>query len=60
MCLKNSISSVIKPDPKLDDSVLAVDDSGIESQAPPIDNFSGNSKVNKIIKIEQIPEDLDS
>ena len=50
MCLKNSISSVLRSDPKGDDALLDVEESVTEPQAARIDNCSGNSKIVQVIK----------
>ena len=55
MCLKNSIASVLKPDPKFDDQLLDIDEAGVEPSCAEIDNCAGNSK---IIKVEQVDPTL--
>lgn len=50
MCLKNSIASVFKPDPRFDDSLLCVEESCEEPLSALIDNCKGYAKVNKVIK----------
>ena len=54
LCLKNSIVSVFKPDPRFDDSLLYVEESCAEPMCSVIDNCKGDAKVNKVVK--EIPE----
>ena len=50
LCLKNSIASVLKPDPRFDDSLLCVEESCAEPVSAIIDNCKGDARVNKVNK----------
>lgn len=50
MCMKNSIASVLKPDPRADDELLETEDAGEEPVPARTDNFTANSKINKVVK----------
>jgi hypothetical protein len=50
LCFTNSISSVLCADPRADDQLACTEDAGVEPVAAVIDTFSGNQKVNKLIK----------
>ena len=52
ICLKTSIASVIKPDPRGDDIIIDMDDAGSEPMPSCIDNYCSNSKVNTLVKEE--------
>ena len=52
MCMKNSIASVLKPDPKGDDYLLDVEQADIEPVPSSKDNYSGEQKVNRIVKVD--------
>lgn len=56
LCLKNSVASVFKPDPRFDDSLLCIEEACAEPLASVIDNCKGDARVNKVTK--QIPEVL--
>lgn len=50
LCLKNSLGSVLRADPRADDFFVDVPDDNGEDEpiAPPIDNFTaGHAKLNK-------------
>ena len=48
MCMKNSIASVFRPDPRGDDQLLDCEDSGVEPRAGVIDNCHGEPVLNKV------------
>lgn len=50
LCLKNSISSVFRSDPRGDDQMLDCEDSGVEPKAAVIDNCHGEPVLNKVQK----------
>jgi hypothetical protein len=54
LCLKNSVASVLRPDPRFDDTLLCVDEACQEPLPAIIDNCKGDAIVNKVVK--QVPE----
>jgi hypothetical protein len=48
LCLKNSVASVLRPDPRFDDTLLSVDEACAEPFASVIDNCKGDARVNKV------------
>jgi hypothetical protein len=54
LCLKNSIASVLRPDPRFDDTLLCVEESCAEPISALIDNCKGDARINKVNK--QLPD----
>jgi hypothetical protein len=57
MCMKNSIASVLRPDPKADDYLLEAEEAVEEPVAASKDNYSGEQKVKPNLKVND-PEML--